>query len=225
LIINKDLVMSRPYYPVLNAQGQQGNFGVVSRVNRIDYVDYPQRTQAIGPVVIPLNLTGTVPTQILPSQVQNNTIIISATGASGSAGSTFILPTAQSLLEAFSGMAVGRSIRLNVVNKGNQTASIFANPSNGQVTLAQFPQFFGLTGGATGAPGVVPYFAGVNVAPVGTTVFGASLTGSYLVGPFGGLTLGSRSIDIEFVSISPNPLNTPLTQFVANGSTGAYIVY
>jgi hypothetical protein len=91
--------------------------------------------------------------------------------------------------------------------------------------LAQFPQFFGTTGGPTGAAGAIPYFAGVNVAPINTTVFGTSLTGSFLVGPFGGLTLGSRSIDLEFVSISPNPLNTPLTQFVANGSTGAYLVY
>jgi hypothetical protein len=214
--------MSRPYYPALNTLGQQANFGVVSRINRIDYVDYPQRTQAIGPVVIPLNVTGTLPTQIQPSQVQNNTIILFATGASGSAGATFILPTAQSLLEAFSGLAVGRSIRLNIVNKGQQVASIFANPGNGQVLQAQFPQ---ATGGATGISGVPPYLQGVNVSPVGTTVLASSLTGPNFTLNTSGMTLGVRAIDIEFTSISPNPLTTPVTQFVANASTGAYIVY
>lgn len=220
--------MSRPFYPVVSNQ-QQSNFGIVNRVNRIDYVDYPQRTQAINPVVIPLN-TGTVPVQLTAQQVQENTLVVYASGGTGAAGSTFLLPTAQSLLQAFNGMLVGRSVRLNVVNKGPNVATFFACPGSGQVLASQV---FGATGGSTGIAGIQPFLQGVNVAPIGTTVvpITGGITGAYASQQFvlgqsaGGLTVGSRSIDLEFVSISPNPLTTPYTQFVSSSCTGAYIVY
>lgn len=224
--------MSRPFYPVVVNQ-QQANFGVVNRVNRIDYVDYPQRTQAINPVVIPWN-TGSTPVQLSAQQVQENTLIVYASGGTGSAASTFILPPAQQLLQAFNGMLVGRSVRLNVVNKGPSVASFFACPGSGQVVAGQV---FGATGGSTGIAGLLPFLQGVNVPPIGTTVVpvlgtgGSSLVGAYVGQTFNngqsasGLTVGSRSIDLEFVSISPNPLNVPYSQFVTSSATGAYIVY
>ena len=222
--------MSRPYYPVLNSLNQQGNFGVVSRTNRIDFVDYPQRTQAISAAVVPINYTGI--TTLTPTQVQTNTIILFATGASGSASSTFILPTAQALLESFNGMLVGRSVRLNIVNKGPQVASIFANPGNGQVLSTQTfsNQPVGATGGPTGQTGVIPFLQGVNVYPVGTTINSVVGGNSNLVGMSNfansvGPGFGARPIDIEFVTINPSPLAGAVTQFIALGATGSYIVY
>lgn len=226
--------MSRPFYPVVSNQ-QQVNFGVVNRINRIDYVDYPQRTQAINPVVIPWN-TGSTPVQLTAQQVQENTLIVYASGGTGSASSTFLLPTAQSLLQAFNGMQVGRSVRLNIVNKGPSVASFFACPGSGQVVAGQV---FGATGGPTGSAtsGVLPFLQGVNVAPIGVTIVpilgtgGSNLTGASGVEQIlngvsaSGITLGSRSIDLEFVSISPNPLNLPYSQFVTSSATGAYTVY
>lgn len=215
---------TRPVFPILNAQGRQANFGVVNRTSRVDFVDYPQRTQHISPVVIPVN-TGTLPYQLTVQQVQSNSVILFATGGSGSASSTFILPSAQQLIQAFQGVQVGHTVRLNVVNKGPVDASIFAAPGNGQVSSS----YNGATGGPTGSAGIIPYLQGVNVAPLGLTVVaGAAITGnsSQTVGAGGAsITVGKRSIDIEFVSISPNPQNSPVDQFVANSATGSYIVY
>jgi len=213
---------TRPVFPILNAQGRQANFGVVSRTNRVDFVDYPQRTQHISSVVIPVNTSGTA-YQMTVQQVQSNSVILYATGGSGSASSTFILPSAQQLLQAFQGVQVGHTIRLNVVNKGPVDASIFAAPGNGQVSAA-----FGATGGPTGIAGTLPYLQGVNVAPVGLSVLTTSITGngSQTVGAGGGtITVGKRAIDIEFVSISPNPQTSPVSEFLQLGATGAYIVY
>lgn len=210
---------TRPVFPILNAQGRQANFGVVSRTNRVDFVDYPQRTAHVSAVVVPLN-SGTVPYQLTVQQVQSNSVILYATGGSGSAGTTFILPPAQQLLQAFQGVQVGHTIRLNVVNKGLVDASIFASPNFGQVS-----SLVG-TGGPTGIAGVLPYLQGVNVSPIGQVVIATSLTGSAgQVANSGGIMVGKRSIDIEFVSVSPNPQNSPVSEFLQLGATGAYIVY
>jgi hypothetical protein len=209
--------MSRPFYPILNAQGQQSNFGVVNRTRQVSFVDYPQRTQALSPVVIPIN-TGTSGYQITAQQVQANTIILYATGASGSASTTFFLPSAQQLIQCFQGIQIGHSIRLNIVNKGSNTANIFGLPGQGQALLG--------TGGISGQVGVYPLFQGVDVAPIGTVILPASLgSGSANNVITTGVVLGKRSIDIEFVSISPNPQVTPTDQFVQLGATGIYHVY
>jgi len=209
--------MSRPVFPILNSQGKQANFGVVNRTNRVDFVDYPQRTQALSPIVIPVN-TGSTPYQMTVQQVQSNTVILYATGASGSASTTFFLPSAQQLIASFQGIQVGHSIRLNIVNKGSNTASIFGLPSQGQSLLG--------TGSTGGQVGVYPYLQGVDVAPIGTVILPASLgSGSANNITTTGVVLGKRSIDIEFVSISPNPQVTPTDQFVALGATGAYVLY
>jgi hypothetical protein len=209
--------MSRPVFPILNSQGRQANFGVVNRINRIDYVDYPQRSQSLSPVVIPIN-TGSSGYQMTVQQVQSNTVILYATGASGSASTTFFLPSAQQLIQAFQGVQVGHSIRLNIVNKGSSWANIFGLPGQGQALLG--------TGGTGGVAGVIPYLQGVTVAPLGTIVTFASLgsgsASNILQGP---VILGKRSIDIEFVSISPNPQTTPTDQFVQLGATGIYHLY
>jgi hypothetical protein len=211
------LLMSRPVFPILGSSGRQANFGVVNRVNRVDFVDFPQRTQSLSPIIIPVN-TGSSPYQMTVQQVQSNTVILYASGASGSAGTTFFLPSAQQLITSFQGVQVGHSIRLNIVNKGSSWANIFGLPSQGQALLG--------TGGTGGVAGVIPYLQGITVPPVGTTVTFASLgsgsASNILQGP---VILGKRSIDIEFVSISPNPQSTPTDQFVALGATGTYHVY
>ena len=208
---------TRPVFPILNVQGRQANFGVVSRTRTVDFVDYPQRTAHISPVVIPVNTSGTA-YQMTVQQVQSNSVILFATGGSGSASSTFILPSAQQLIQAFQGVQVGHTIRLNVVNKGPVDASIFSSPGNGQVVGIG-------TGGPTGIVSVLPYLQGISVAPLGLTVLASAITGSaqQTVGSGGGtITVGKRAIDIEFVSISPNPqASGSQDQFVSINSTGS----
>ena len=209
--------MSRPVFPILNSQGKQANFGVVNRTNRVDFVDYPQRTQSLSPVVIPIN-SGSSPYQMTVQQVQSNTVILYASGASGSAGTTFFLPSAQQLIASFQGIQVGHSIRLNIVNKGSNTASIFGLPSQGQSLLGNGRNR--RSSWSLSIPSRCRCCAYWHCYP--SSSLGSGSANNIITT---GLTVGKRSIDIEFVSISPNPQVTPTDQFVALGATGAYVLY